>query len=106
MALVTSVILNVGELIYELLLVRCIRAETRESRRARSRCLFNSLCSGVRIVRGGLPVMDLDDVGEAMPDSETAGSIEEKSWPKLWDELVSIVSMVRGLATLNLGRPK
>lgn len=44
-----------GELMYELLLLpRWIRVEALESRRALSRCFFNSRCSGVRMPLEGL----------------------------------------------------
>jgi hypothetical protein len=60
---------------------RRARIEAFESRRARSRCLFSSRCSGVKVPRGGLPVTDLEVLGGVKLISDPWPT-DPRSWPK------------------------
>jgi len=54
---------GLGDNEYGLLIDRSLRMCTLDSLRESSLCLFNSLCSGVRLLRGGLEEIDLAYIG-------------------------------------------
>lgn len=71
MALVTSGTgMDDGSIYEGLLLTRRSREVSRESRRARSRCRFNSRCWGVNEYLGGLEQRELDILGEVRLGSD------------------------------------
>jgi len=71
-----------GDVVYELLSARRIRAEIFESRRTWSLCRFSSCSSGVMVVRGGLEARDFVSLGGVMLGSDPL-MIELKSVPRM-----------------------
>ena len=64
------------------LMARRARADVLESRRAMSRCLLSSRCSGVKVPRGGLAVHERDRAGGGVMLASEAGPTEPKSLPR------------------------
>lgn len=89
-----------GDVVYELLSARRIRAEIFESRRTWSLRRFSSCSSGVMVVRGGLEARDFVSLGGVMLGSDPL-MIELKSVPRML--LLFVEPESRGPGQVNAG---